>query len=147
MSEISDIVSSVPAWTVLVIEDYDSHMLLAKRAVEAVIPGVQIQEAYDGESALELLKDPNIATPHLILLDLMMPIMDGHEFLEERGKLPELQVIPVIMMSTSSANRDITKSFVLGANSYLVKPALPDDFQRIMEEMGAYWTQINVLPR
>ncbi|KEF30188.1 Two-component system response regulator [Marinobacter nitratireducens] len=84
--------------------------------------------------------------PGLVLLDLNMPKMGGRECLEQIRKDPELQHLPVVIMTTSNREEEIFKSYDLGANSYITKPV---DFEKLVAQVGAlsaYWCSIVELP-
>lgn len=103
----------------------------------------------DGREALDFLQrtgefagQPN-ACPKLILLDIKMPRVDGIEVLRHIMSDVQLRTIPVVMLTSSAEDRDIVESYKLGANSYIVKPVDPDDFNRAVTEVGLYWMLVN----
>jgi CheY-like chemotaxis protein len=107
----------------------------------------------DGEELMDYLKrrgaysEPGKAPrPGLILLDLNMPRMDGREALKEIKSDPELRSIPVVVMTTSSEERDILQTYDLGVNSYITKPVTFAGLVRVIRAMGEYWLAIVKLP-
>ncbi|HTH15204.1 MAG TPA: response regulator [Magnetospirillum sp.] len=84
--------------------------------------------------------------PHLILLDLNLPGRSGHEILEELKGDRSLRGIPVVVLSTSEADRDIQKAYHLGANSFLSKPMDVEDFSRAIHATQDYWFRVVRLP-
>lgn len=84
--------------------------------------------------------------PHLILLDLNLPGRSGHEILQELKGDADLRGIPVIVLSTSEAERDIVRSYNLGANSFISKPMDADAFAHHIHTMETYWFDIVRLP-
>jgi CheY-like chemotaxis protein len=84
--------------------------------------------------------------PGLILLDLNMPKKDGREALSEIKSDPNLQEIPVVVMTTSKEEMDIHRSYQLHANSYIVKPVTFDRLVAVVTELGKYWFDIVKLP-
>ncbi len=80
--------------------------------------------------------------PGLILLDLNMPRKDGREALKEIKADPALRRIPVVVLTTSKMDRDILKSYDLGANSYIVKPVTFDQLVHVVRTLGEYWFEI-----
>ena len=81
--------------------------------------------------------------PRLILLDLHLPLMSGHEFLKIIKNNPETAHIPVVMFSSSEDQRDIVQSYELGANGYLMKSADPREFISTVADTGFYWVNRN----
>jgi CheY-like chemotaxis protein len=138
---------------ILVVEDdpVDREMIVQafeRAAVESpVATMVDGQEALDYLTAQSQVKDRvGPALPAVIMLDLAMPRMDGFEFLRRMKVRPDLAAIPVVVLTTSEYNGDITKSYALGANSCLVKPG---DFEQLVEIARAvdlYWCRLNRLP-
>lgn len=102
----------------LIIED-DSYMLqLYQRLFE--LEGFQVKTANDGLEALSVLKSSS-ELPDLVLLDIMMPNMDGFQFLVERNKLDKIKDLPVIVLTNLFAQEDRVKAMELGAKDFLVK--------------------------
>ncbi len=108
--------------SVLVVEDNEGTREALALLLRAA--GYEAAEAEDGRSALAYLHSHPL--PHLILLDLMMPGMDGWEFLRERRKEPALTRIPVVLF-TAAGGLDASAVWALGANDVIHKPASPDD--------------------
>lgn len=109
--------------TCLLVDDDDDDQEIFNLALEDANPGMNCVTAKDGIEALTLLK-VNFFTPDYIFLDLNMPLMDGKECLREIRKLKHLTHVPVIIFSTSSAQRDVTETKELGATSFITKPPL-----------------------
>ena len=103
----------------------------------------------DGQEALDyLFREGAYATreatmPGLILLDLKMPRVDGSEVLQAVKSSPLTKRIPVVVMTSSNEERDIVKSYDLGANSYVIKPVDFDSMTKIAREAGYYWLMVN----
>ena len=92
--------------------------------------------------------DPDTApTPDLILLDLNMPKMSGHEVLEKLRDNPALESIPVVVLTTSQQEEDVLRSYKLGCNSYITKPVDLDQFVEQIRQLEAYWFKLVALPR
>jgi len=132
---------------VLLVEDDPDHAELVRRGLEEYGSQIQLTHVADGESALEYLKDRaprnTPGRPHLILLDLRLPRMDGLEVLREVKASPDLADIPCVVLTTSRAEGDMVKAYRLHANSYLVKPG---DYQRFVELIAGverYWLRQN----
>ena len=85
--------------------------------------------------------------PDLVLLDLNMPRKDGREVLAEVKEDPALRLIPVVVLTTSAAERDLVKSYDLHANAYVVKPLDLDQFIEVVQAIKNFWFTIVKLPR
>lgn len=138
---------------ILLVEDNPDHVLIIKRALEMnnVLNEVRVVE--DGQEALDYLyrrgkyADPDAAPrPGLILLDIKLPKVDGFEVLKRIKSDAVLKMIPIIMLTSSEQEADIVKSYLNGANSYIVKPIRFDDFIEKVRELKLYWILVNTLP-
>lgn len=131
---------------ILLVEDNPAHAELIMRSLgDHKVPNV-IYHVKDGEVALDYLfqRGPyhNISEnprPHVILLDIRMPKVDGIQVLKEIKSSDTLKQIPVIILTTSEAQRDVERAYKNYANSYLVKPVDFDKFIQLMEDLGFYW--------
>jgi CheY-like chemotaxis protein len=83
----------------------------------------------------------------VVLLDLNLPGTDGREVLNEIKSHPDLRQIPVIVLTTSSDDRDVSACYKAGANSYVQKPVDLDGFMRAIERLNDYWFEVVILPR
>ncbi len=133
---------------VLLVEDDPDHAELVRRGLEEYGSSLRLTHVADGESALEYLKDraprSTPGRPHLILLDLRLPRMDGLEVLREIKASPELADIPCVVLTTSRAEGDMLKAYRLHANSYLVKPGDYERFVELIAGVERYWLRENV---
>ncbi|MDP9000975.1 MAG: response regulator [Myxococcota bacterium] len=104
----------------------------------------------DGEELMAFLrrqgKYANAPRPGLILLDLNMPKKDGREALAEIKRDPALRSIPTVVLTTSSQEEDILRSYDLGANSYITKPVTFEALVKALGTLGKYWVQVVELP-
>lgn len=126
----------------LLIDDNLHDQVLAREAFEELCPDCHLTVASDGPEALTLLRAAT-ELPEVILLDVNMPRMNGFEVLQALKADPRLRLIPVVMLSTSSAGADITEAYTLHASSYLVKA---EDFGAFLEQIEAflaYWRYCN----
>jgi len=115
-------------WNVVLAEDNDDHALLIEMALErAVDVPVTIRRARNGEEAVELI---NESPPDLLLLDLKMPGMAGHEVLEEIKRNDRLRSIPVAVLTSSDRDEDVAKSYGLGGNHFITKPGSPAELEK-----------------
>ncbi|MBN2292422.1 MAG: response regulator [Pirellulales bacterium] len=134
-------------------DDDEEDCLLAKDALaEAGLPH-QLRWVSDGEELLDYLRhsgsfiQPDAAPrPDLILLDLNMPRRDGRESLRLLKGDPRLQKIPVVVLTTSTAQSDISYSYNVGASSYIAKPASFQGWIELIELLTAYWFKLVELP-
>jgi CheY-like chemotaxis protein len=138
---------------ILLVEDNIAHAELVKRSLEDHPVANRIIHVADGESALAFLfrrgrfSDPDSSPkPHVVLLDLRLPRVDGLEVLKEIRTSAELEKLPVVVLTTSEAERDVAKAYEYHANSYLVKPLDFDKFAKLMDDLGFYWLQWNYYP-
>jgi CheY-like chemotaxis protein len=132
---------------VLLVQDDPDHAELVRRGLETYRSRLELTHVADGESALEYLREraPRDAPgrPHLILLDLRLPRMDGLEVLREIKAAPDLSDIPCVVLATSRAEGDMLKAYRLHANSYLVKPGEYERFVELIAGVERYWLREN----
>ena len=132
---------------VMLVEDDPGDQKLIKMSLqEQRIANTPIV-AESAEKAIEYLNanksgDAQINLPDLILLDLNMPGMGGKEFLRRIKSDPELEFIPVVILTTSDSDKDILESFKLQAAGYVKKPVSITDFQEVMRTLTDYWFTI-----
>lgn len=128
---------------ILIIDDSEHDIMLIEDALESSGILKSIGAVNNGEEALKYLrKDPpyqDKILPDLILLDINMPVMDGHETLEHIKSDNLLKHIPVIMLTTSSALNDIRKAYQGYSNSYIIKPYEISELDNIVAKIRDYW--------
>jgi CheY-like chemotaxis protein len=141
-------------FTILLVEDDPAHAQLVMRSFEDHSTANEIRHVSDGEAVLDYLHrqgkysdEEASPRPHLILLDLRLPRIDGLEVLNQIKATENLKTIPVVILTTSKAEADVTAAYERYANSYLVKPLDFSSFTELMEELGAYWLRWNQHPR
>ncbi|WP_075830798.1 response regulator [Deinococcus marmoris] len=122
----------------LVVDDSPQDQLLAQEAFEHLCPECVLTCAGSGREALALLQDRDFQVD-VVLLDLNMPGMSGFELLREMKRDPRLIRIPVVILSTSSAQQDISEAYTLHASSYLVKSSSFAEFLSQIEKFLDYW--------
>jgi CheY-like chemotaxis protein len=139
--------------TILLVEDNAAHAELVKRSLEGHRVENRVVHVSNGEAALDYLfrrnafNDPDrFPLPHMVLLDLRLPRVDGLEVLRQIRTAPELEKLPVVVLTTSEAERDVAKAYEYHANSYLVKPLDFDKFSSLMDDLGFYWLKWNYYP-
>ncbi|HET9240061.1 MAG TPA: response regulator [Oligoflexus sp.] len=135
----------------LLVEDDLDHAAILTRAMKGQPFDCELHHVENGVDALAYLRhEPPFqasADPDVVLLDLKLPKLSGHEVLSEIRKDPELADIPVIILSTSNAESDIKNVYQNHANSYLVKPLDFQSFRKMAEDLQEYWGQWNNVPR
>ena len=137
---------------ILLVEDNPADAELAMRALRKGKLANHITWVKDGAEALDFVfrtgayaerPDHN---PKLILLDLKLPKVNGIEVLKRIKEDERTRVIPVVMVTSSAEGRDITESYKLGVNSYVVKPVEFDQFSETVAKAGFYWMLMNKTP-
>jgi CheY-like chemotaxis protein len=135
---------------VLLVEDSPGDVRLTREAFRKLDRSVNLHVAIDGVDAMAFLKREgdhvNAPRPDFILLDLNMPKMDGREVLARIKGDPGLKLIPTIILTTSDADVDISKSYLLQANCYLTKPVQLDEFENLVRSITDFWLTMVKLP-
>lgn len=138
---------------ILLVEDNPAHAEMVIRSFEDNRIANEITHVEDGEQALDYLNKKGIyveeassTRPHLVLLDLRLPKIDGLQVLDKIKTSDDLKSIPVVILTTSNADMDVAKAYKRHANSYLVKPIDFDQFTKMMDELGYYWLAWNHKP-
>jgi len=135
---------------ILLVDDDEGDILLAQRALENGKLYNRMHTAKDGVEAMDFLKrrglHANATRPDLVLLDLNMPRKDGREVLSEMKQDAELRTIPVVILTTSDAERDIVQMYNLHANCYVTKPVDLEQFTKIVREIKQFWFSVVQLP-
>jgi two-component system response regulator len=132
--------------TILLVEDDPKDELLIRRSLEKAGIGNAIVTAWDGVEAIDHLLDPGRPLPALVLLDLGLPRLDGHQVLARIRAEKRTELLPVVILTSSDEESDIQRSYRNGANSYVRKPVNFDDFLKIVRDVGLYWLLTNVPP-
>ncbi|MHC4995085.1 MAG: response regulator [Planctomycetota bacterium] len=135
---------------ILLVEDDPDHADLIQLGFEATALDSLFTHVEDGEQALAYLKGQpphtDRPTPDLILLDLNLPKLTGHEVLAEIRSDEKLRTIPVVVLTTSNAASDRSLAYNHHANSYIVKPLEPEGFNRMTADLHDYWVNWNKFP-
>jgi two-component system response regulator len=134
---------------ILLVEDSRDDELLALRALKKSGLVNEIEVARDGAAALDRLLGPaSVArpVPALVLLDINLPKVSGIEVLRAVRDDPRTSQLPVVMLTTSAADRDVASSYELRANSYIKKPVDPKEFLDAIRTLGLYWLVFNHPP-
>lgn len=137
---------------ILLVEDNENDVELTLAALDEFRLANEVDQARDGAEALDYLyrrgrfSERPEGPPVVVLLDLKMPKVDGLEVLRTMKSDPNLRAVPVVMLTSSREERDLVRSYELGANAYVVKPV---DFQQFIEsvrQLGCFWALINEPP-
>jgi chemotaxis family two-component system response regulator Rcp1 len=136
---------------ILLVEDNLGDARLAEEALKDCKIHNNLYHVEDGVEALRFLRRQDnyqdVPIPDLILLDLNLPRKDGREVLAEIKEDPELRLVPVVVLTTSEAERDLVKTYDLHANAYVVKPIDLDRFIEVVEAIENFWFTIVKLPQ
>ena len=139
--------------TLLLADDDPDDRLLARQALEKSRLANDLRCVEDGEELLDYLRrrgkyaDPKESPrPGLVLLDLNLPRKDGREALREIKNDPTLRDIPIVVLTTSKAEEDVARAYLLGVNSYITKPVKFSALVEIMRAICKYWFEIVELP-
>jgi CheY-like chemotaxis protein len=134
----------------LLIEDNPTDVLFTEEALRALRAPVRLHVARDGEEALWFLhgigEHAGAPRPDLILLDLNLPKVSGLEVLDEVKRDPRLRRIPVVVLTTSSAEDDIRRTYDLHANSYITKPLGIGAYSDALRSLDGFWLGTAELP-
>ena len=135
---------------ILLVEDSEGDARLAKEAMKDSKIRNTLYHVIDGEEALAFLRRDgryaDVPRPDLILLDLNLPKKDGRQVLKEIKEDKNLKQIPVVVLTLSSADEDIFRSYNLHANCYITKPIDLDQFMKVVQSIENFWLTIVKLP-
>ncbi|TQS42541.1 response regulator [Cryptosporangium phraense] len=135
---------------VLIVDDDAGDVLIIEEALSTHGLGSTLHVVADGVGAMEFLRREgehrNAPRPHLVLLDLNMPRKSGREVLEELKRDDDLASIPVVVLTTSSADEDILRSYDLHANAYVTKPVDFAEFEGVVVQIEQFYGQTAQLP-
>ncbi|MEZ5428443.1 MAG: response regulator [Pyrinomonadaceae bacterium] len=135
---------------ILLVEDNPDDVVLARRALKQIEIENDVIVARDGVEALDFLASQGKFEgrglrdiPHLILLDIKLPKINGFEVLRSLRSNPETRYVPVVVLTSSTEEKDIAESYDLGANSFVQKPVDFDAFIEETRQLSIYWLAIN----
>jgi CheY-like chemotaxis protein len=136
---------------ILLVDDNEDDVFLTREAFDAANLRVNLHHVDNGLKALQYLRREapyaDLPMPDLILLDMHMPVMDGHQVLSEIVKDEKLRHLPVVVLTTSYEAVDIRKMYGLRCNSYITKPIDFDKFVSAIGQLAGYWLTVAVTPR
>jgi len=137
--------------TILLVEDNPDDEELILLSLEESRVKNKVVVVHDGAEALDYLfctgqysdRDPD-QLPEVVLLDLKLPKLDGHQVLERIRAHPRTRLLPVVILTSSDTEKDIVRSYERGANSYVRKPLDFGEFSEAIKQLGLYWVIMNV---
>jgi CheY-like chemotaxis protein len=132
-----------PEHEVLIVDDNPADIRLLEIALQEVDPSIRVRSLPNGEKALDYMfrRGPykHVTQPDLVLLDLNLPKMDGHEVLRVLKRNDETRFVPVVVLTSSLAQSDVDAAFTAGANSYMVKRYDVDATVESMRTLARVW--------
>jgi two-component system, response regulator len=140
--------------TILLVDDNENDIYLTQRALKKSNIANNVVVASDGEEALDYLfcrgkyahRDKNCDNPIVTLLDLNMPKVGGLEVLKRIRENPLTKNLPVVILTSSTEDSDIIRSYNLGCNAYVRKPVDFDQFVEAVKQLGLFWLILNESP-
>ncbi|WP_243744214.1 response regulator [Zeaxanthinibacter enoshimensis] len=134
---------------ILLVEDNEGDILLTQEALFENDSEIDLKIVRDGQSALDYVFKRNryaeAESPDLILLDINIPRMNGHEVLKAI-KTSEYRAIPVVILTTSTAENDIVQAYTNGVNAYVVKDFIFEDLNHVVTQIQYFWNSVATLP-
>lgn len=135
---------------ILLVEDNDDDVVLTLEAFDEASIANAVKVLRDGQALLDYLLSEDARhhriAPTLILLDINMPRKNGFETLQELKSNPRLRHLPVIMLTTSTREEDVVKSYSFGACSYISKPVEVEKFTTVAKQFSLYWSLVSRVP-
>ena len=130
---------------ILLVEDNADDEALTRRALQKNNVKNELMVAHDGQEALDVLFSGG-RLPQLVLLDLKLPKIDGLEVLRRLRADERTKLLPVVILTSSTEERDLVNGYSLGANSYVRKPVDFTEFTEAARQLGLYWLLLNEAP-
>lgn len=135
---------------ILLVEDNEDDVIMTLEAFSEANMANQVKVLSDGQELMDYLEKngqyKNARSPALVLLDINMPRKNGFEALQEIKANPALEHIPVIMLTTSSREEDVVKSYSFGACAYISKPVSFEEFTEMVRHFSLYWSLVSRVP-
>ena len=135
---------------ILYAEDNEDDVELIRTGLKRCGVPVNLHHVENGADCLRFLRREgayaNAPRPHLLLLDLNMPVLDGYEVMETIVKDPALRCLPVVVLTTSNAPEDVERLYRLRCNSYICKPLELQQWLKMVETIVEYWFKVVTLP-
>jgi DNA-binding response OmpR family regulator len=131
---------------ILLVEDDENDIFFFERAAKRAPLTNPVQVARDGREAILHLSSENNAYPCLVVLDLNLPHKNGLEVLQWIRSAASNPAVPVIVLTSSTAELDMLEAYRFGANSYLTKPSQPEELVELLRALKRYWLDLNRVP-
>jgi len=138
---------------ILLVEDDDNDVLFVRSAFKKAELSNPLQVVSDGQKAVDYLEGLDEYAdrsahplPYLVLLDINLPHKTGFEVLQWIREQPAVRTLTVVVLTSSTAEIDAQQAYLLGANSYVVKPSNPDKLREFMKALKGYWVDWNYAP-
>lgn len=131
---------------VLLVEDTRDDESLTLRGLQGTADGIEVSVVRDGAAALDHLHSGG-PLPALVIVDLKLPKVDGAEVLRRIRENEALRHLCVVVFTSSSEPRDISRCYALGCNSYVIKPVAYESYIDAVRQISRYWLQLNTPPR
>ncbi|MCE2998348.1 MAG: response regulator [Betaproteobacteria bacterium] len=131
---------------VLLVEDTRDDESLTLRGLRGIADGIEVSVVRDGAAALDHLQSGG-PLPALVIVDLKLPKVDGAEVLRRIRENEGLRHLCVVVFTSSSEPRDISRCYALGCNSYVIKPVAYESYIDAVRQISRYWLQLNTPPR
>jgi two-component system response regulator len=128
---------------ILLVEDNPNDVEMTLHALKRSGLTNRIRVVRDGAEALEFLFANGAELPKVVMLDLKLPRVNGIEVLRAVRGDPRTRTVPIVVLTSSREERDITQTYGLGANSYIVKPVDYEQFTEAIRQLGVYWVLLN----
>jgi two-component system response regulator len=132
---------------IVLVEDNPDDETLTLRALKKNGIANEVVVLRDGAEALDYLLAAEGPSPHLVLLDLKLPRIDGLEVLRKLRHEARTALLPIVILTSSNEERDLVESYRLGANSYILKPVDFEQFTEAVRQLGLYWLVLNQVPQ
>jgi CheY-like chemotaxis protein len=132
---------------VLIVDDSPADVMLLRHAFAAAAVPVELFTAGNGSEALSMLNEPDAARPDVMLLDINMPGISGHDVLLQTKTSEHLRSIVVLMFTSSSSPRDVERAYENQANAYVIKPGELDRYLEVGRSVAEFWGLRTSLPR
>jgi len=132
---------------IVLVEDNPDDEALTLRALKKNGIANEVVVLRDGAEALTYLLGTDAPSPHLVLLDLKLPRIDGLEVLRKLRGESRTAFLPIVILTSSNEERDLVESYRLGANSYILKPVDFEQFTEAVRQLGLYWLVLNQIPQ
>ncbi len=135
---------------ILLVEDNPGDIFLISHSLGQSQLPYNLYDVEDGQEAINFLRKKgeyaSVDSPHLVLLDLNLPIKNGFEVLEEIKEEPSLKHLPVVILTSSNSEQDVLNSYRLYANCYVTKPFEVDEFSEVIKVIESFWANYAHLP-